>query len=153
MKTLKNQVLSLALIFCCIISSAQVTRINEPDLSKPKLFQNQPTDILVNPVQLESLMDFQVGQEVNLSLGTGFQFQGHVVSTASKYENSIQSIVIASSNYQGARLTISKLTHPDKGVTYTGRIMSFKHGDLYELTTRNNQYYFEKKKFYDLVNE
>ena len=153
MKNLKIHVLCMTFIFCCIITSAQKTIINEPVLNKPKLFQNLPGDIQIKPVQLEGVLDYQVGQTVNINLGPGFHFHGQVVSTASKYENSIQSIVIASTNYNGARLTLSKLTNPDESVTYTGRIISFQHGDLFELTNRGNQYYLVKKKFYDLVNE
>ena len=31
--------------------------------------------------------------------------------------------------------------------------MSFKHGDAYEISEENGQYFFVKKGFYDLVNE
>ena len=153
MKSLQLLVSSMLFIFCCYSASAQVNRVNEPDLNKPKLFQNQPADILINADQLTDLLNYQLGQSVSINLSPGFLFEGQVISTASKYANKIQSVVIASSNYNGARLTISRLMNPGKGITYTGRIISFQHDDLFELVNRENKYYFVKKKFYDLVNE
>ena len=153
MKNLKLFVFGIPFILCCTFGSAQLNRINEQDLNKPRLFQNLPSDVQVTPEELTNLLTHEVGEMVNINLSPVFQFQGRVVSTASKYENTIQSIVIALANYNGARLTFSKLTHPGQPTTYTGRIISFQHGDLYELAYRDNQYYFVKKKFYDLVNE
>lgn len=146
-------VLSIPFTLCCTFGSAQINRFNEPDLNKPMLFQNLPSDVQVTPEELTNLLTYEVGEMVSINLSPVFQFQGRVVSTASKYENTIQSIVIALANYNGARLTFSKLTHPGQPTTYTGRIISFQHGDLFELVFRDNQYYFVKKKFYDLVNE
>lgn len=144
---------ALMLTICNISVSAQTDRINEPDHNKPKLFENLSKDIAVNPEQLADLLIYQVGQPVNITLASGFIFQGHVVSTATLYENSIQSVVVALTNYNGARLTFSKVINADRRTSYTGRIISFQHGDLFELVNRENQYYFVKKKLYDLVNE
>ena len=153
MKNLKLFILGLG-VFCFACSaSAQVSRVKEPDMNKPKLFQNLPNDIAINADQLSEILNHEVGQSVYINLSPGLQIQGQVVSTASKYENSIQSIVIAVSNYNGARLTISRLTNKGMPTIYTGRIISFQHGDLFELASQNNQYYFIKKNFYDLVNE
>jgi len=143
----------LLLTFYCLTASAQIDRINEPDHNKPKLFENLPNDITINANQLANLLSYEVGQSVNITIAPGFQFQGQVVSTANRYENTIQSVVISSSNYNGARLTFTKTTDADMKVTYTARILSFQHGDLFELINRNNQYFFVKKKLYDLVNE
>ena len=160
MKGLQLFVLNMLINFCCSSVLAQTDkvdyksyRVNEPEMNKPKLFQNQLDDIPINPDQLKNLLHYQVGQNVSINLSPGFLFEGQVVSTASKYENSIQSVVIASSNFNGARLTLSRLTHSGKGITYTGRIISFQHGDLFELVNRENQYYFVKKKLYDLISE
>ena len=133
--------------------SAQTDRLNEPNHNKPRLFDAIPNDVIVSANQLVNLLDYQVGQSVNVMLAPGFQFQGQVVSTANLYESNLQSVVIASSNFNGARLTFSKVIDENKKVSYTGRIISFQHGDLFELVNRDNQYYFIKKKFYDLVNE
>ena len=153
MKYLYMPGIALMLTIFSTSVSAQADRINEPNYNKPKLFDALSNDINVVPSQWTNLLNYEVGQSVNITLAPGFQFQGQVVSTADKYENSIQSVVIASSNFNGARLTFSKITDADMKVYYTGRIISFQHGDLFELVNRDNQYYFIKRKFYDLVNE
>lgn len=153
MKNINLFILVLSLTCFACSATAQYAKVNEPNMTKPKLFQNLPTDIVVSPEKLSDILNYEVGQTVNINLSPELQIQGQVVSTASKYENSIQSIVIAATNYNGARLTLSKLTNAEKQTTYRGRIISFQHGDLFELTNRNNQYSFIKKNFYDLVSE
>jgi hypothetical protein len=76
-----------------------------------------------------------------------------VSSVANKFENTLQSVVIRSTNFPGAALSFSKLTKEDGTISYVGRIISFQHGDAYEITMENGQYFFIKKGFYDLVNE
>jgi hypothetical protein len=88
-----------------------------------------------------------------ISDGSTFRFTGKVVSAVSKYQNSIVSIVVRSTNFAGASLTISKITNEDGTITYRGRIISRQHGDLYELKQVNNNYVLIKRKYYDLVNE
>jgi hypothetical protein len=153
MKYLKMTGLGLTFALFCIIASAQADRLNEPNLNKPRLFDAFPNDITVNTNQLVNLLSYQVGETVNITLAPGFQFQGQVVSTANLYDNTLQSVVISSSNFNGARLTFTQVADENKKVSYTGRSISFQHGDLFELVNRDNQYYFIKKKFYDLVNE
>ena len=145
----------IALLFTAfsLTVSAQSDRLNEPNQNKPRLFDAFSNDININAVQLSNLLDYEVGQSVNITLAPGFQFLGQVVSTSNKSDNNIQSIVVSSSNFNGARLTFTKVTDENMKVSYTGRIISFQNGDVFELVNRDNQYYFIKKKFYDLVNE
>jgi hypothetical protein len=76
-----------------------------------------------------------------------------VSSVAAQFENNLLSIVIRSTNFPGAALSFSKITKEDGTISYAGRIISFQHGDAYEINQENGQYYFVKKGFYDLVNE
>jgi hypothetical protein len=81
------------------------------------------------------------------------QFAGDVVSTINKYANSMQSVVVRSNNFNGASLSVTKIIAVDGKVSYVGRIISFKHGDVYELQSQNNELVLVKRKFNDLVNE
>lgn len=149
--------------FCVCITlyglsaSAQNNKIpiNKPDYSKPMLFAKLPDKIPVSNDELNSLFSTSLGRSVSVNMkdSHGLKFEGEVISTASKYENSIQSLVIRSTNYNGARFTISKITNAEGVVTYTGRIMSMQHGDLYELQKEADKFVLVKRKFYDLVNE
>ena len=157
MKNLRTTTLCVCLTLYSLCSSAQNQKIpiNEPDYNKPKLFENLPDKIPVSLDNITSLFNSSVGRPVNISLAEGrqFQFEGQVVSTASKFENTLQSIVVRSTNYNGATLTVSRITSPEGIVTYTGRIISFQHGDLYELQNKDGIYTLVKRNFYDLVNE
>jgi hypothetical protein len=129
--------------------------INEPDYSKPKLFANQPEKIRVNVADLDVLFGQPVGNAVTIKEANDsrFQFDGDIISSGSKNQDMLKSMVIRSSNFNGARFTLSRVTGNDGSVSYVGRIISFQHGDLYELKNENGQYTLVKKNFYDLINE
>jgi hypothetical protein len=155
MKNLQLPGFVLSLFFYCGVASAQKNiPINEPDQNKPKLFTNLPDRISVDISHLENLLTVETGKEVSLKLGNKDLpgFNGKVISVVNKYNN-INSVVIRSSNFNGAILTLSSSTKSDGTVKFTGRIISFEHGDLYDLQNQNDQYILIKKNFYDLINE
>ena len=145
----------LALFNLVATSQEQKVPLNEPDYNKPLLVSNLPDKIPVNTENINNLLNAPVGRNAQFRLteDNSVQFAGEVVSTASKYNNSIQSVVIRSDSYNGARLTISKITNADGSIRYSGRIISFKHGDLYELENQDGQLVLVKKNYYELVNE
>jgi hypothetical protein len=157
MKNLRTITVCVSILLYSLCTSAQnvTIPINEPDYNKPMLFSNLPDKISVNITEINSMFSLPVGREVNLQLSdqTNLQFTGAIVASVNKYANTMQSIVIRSSNYNGARFTLSKVIADDGTVTYIGRIISFLHGDVFELQTLNNELVLVKRKFYDLVNE
>lgn len=157
MKNLRTPVLCLCAMLFSLCSFAQNEKdpINEPDYKKPKLFSNLPDKIPVSIDKINDLLGTPLGHVASLKLAesSAIQFDGEVISKTSKYENSIQSIIIRSTNFNDARFTISKITKADGSVSYTGRIISFQHGDLYELQNQGGQFVLVKRKFYDMVNE
>jgi hypothetical protein len=155
MKNLQLPGLCLTLIFFCATTFAQNSiPVNEPDLNKPKLFSNLPDKIPVDVSTLKSLLNAETGGDVSLNLGaiSKTAFNGKVVSKADKYNN-IHSVVIRSSNFNGAILTLSSSILTNGTVKFTGRIMSLQHGDVYELQNQNDQYILIKKNLNDLMNE
>ncbi len=157
MKNLRTTALCVSAMILSLCSYAQKDKppVTEPDYNKPRLFDNLPKTIPVNLVDLNTLLSSEVGSKtsIGLSAATNIKFDGEVVSTASKYGNSIQSVVIRSSNFNGAQLTISRTTSAEGVVSYVGRIISFQHGDLYELQNQNGQFVLVKKNYHDLINE
>ena len=157
MKNLRTAALCVSISLYSLSSVAQTGDIpsNEPNLNKPKLFQNLPDIIPVKMNNITVLMGAEVGRPVSLSLSdaTVFQFEGIIVSSVSKYENTIQSIVIRSTNFPGATLTVSRITDDTGNISYIGRMLSMQHGDMFELKNENSQFLLVKRKFYDLVNE
>ncbi len=157
MKNLRTPALFVWMILYSLFAPAQHQTIplNEPDNNKPRLFNNLPDNIPVNINTLAGLLNAPVGSTISTNLASDmpFTFEGQVVSAASKYGGSIRSVVIRSTNFNGARLTLSKITNEDGISSYTGRIISLQHGDLYVLQNRDGQFALVKKGFYDVVNE
>lgn len=152
MKTLQSGSLLLLCALLSLISFGQSIPINEPDLNKAKLFQDLPYRLPIDVSSLQNLLNLQIGEPANLKLTTNIEIQGAVVSAAIKY-NTIQSIVIRSTNRAGASFSFSKIMQPDGSVKYTGRILSRQYSDGFELNLENGQYFLIKKNYYDMINE
>jgi hypothetical protein len=158
MKYLKPYGFSLSFIFCCAISFAQDRVVpKEPDHNKPTLFSSFPDKIPVEISELKNLFGNTAakGKEVNTSFldKTLPSFKGKIISATSKYNNTLHSVVVRSTQFNGATLTFSSSTTTDGTVRYSGRIVSFQHDDVFVLQKQNDQYFFVKKKFDELVNE
>ena len=153
MKNLLKGFICLTLFFICLQSSAQKLPVREPDMNRPSLFQNLPDKISCRVNDLSALLGLETGRPVSFSFVNTLNFQGVVSSVASKFDNTLNSVVIRSTNFPGAALSFSRITKEDGSFSYVGRIISFQHGDAYEINLENGQYYFVKKGFYDLVNE
>jgi len=154
MKNLLLPGLCLLLFFSCATTYAQnKVPVNEPAQNKPKLFTNLPDKIPVDISELQSLLGAETGKEVSLKLGQNLatKFNGRVISRSD--DNTIHSVVIRSGNFNGATLTLSSSAQPNGTVKFTGRIISFQHGDMYELQKQTDQYILIKKNFYDVINE
>lgn len=153
MKNLVKGIICLSLLFICLQSNAQKPPVREPDMNRPTLFQNLPNKISCRINDLSALLELGIGKPISFSLIDNLNFQGVVSSVASKFDNTLNSVVIRSTNFPGAALSFSRITKDDGTFSYVGRIISFQHGDSYEINLENGQYYFVKKAFYDLVNE
>jgi hypothetical protein len=152
MKNLAKGFICLSLFFICLQSTAQTPPVREPDMKRPSLFQNLPNKISCHINDLSALLESEIGKPVSFLLAD-MSFQGVVSSVASRFNNTLLSVVIRSTNFPGAALSFSRITKEDGTYSYVGRIISFQHGDAYEISLENGQYYFVKKGFYDLVNE
>lgn len=157
MKNLRTAVLCAMMALTGITAIAQNERIpiNEPDYNKPRLFTNLPDKIQLNNSELESFFSTQVGSHTRLSLVTDLNqnFEGDLVSLSLRTSDGTQTAIVRSTNYNGARLTITKKENPDGSASYVGRIISFQHGDLFELQNLQGKWFLVKRNFYDLVNE
>jgi hypothetical protein len=153
MKNLVKGIIFLSVFFVCLKTNAQTPPVREPDMNRPSLFQNLPEKISCHINDLSSLLESEVGKTISFSFTGSLNFQGVVSSVASKFDNTLQSVVVRSTNFPGAALSFSRIAKEDGTYSYVGRILSFQHGDAYEISQENGQYFFVKKGFYDLVNE
>jgi len=153
MKNLVKGIICLSLFLICQQSNAQTPPVREPDMNRPSLFQNLPNKISCRINDLSALLESETGKPVSFSFVNNLNFQGVVSSVASKSDNTLSSVVIRSTNFPGAALSFSRIKKEDGTFSYVGLIISFQHGDAYEISLENEQYYFVKKGFYDLINE
>jgi hypothetical protein len=157
MKFLKTSALGVLLSVCMLqVAAQQDTKklpVSQYDYNKPKLFKDLPDRINVPLKNFDNVFDFEVGKSVDLPFASNFQFSGTVVSKAEDVASNVKSIVIKSTNKVGATLALSRMINPDNTISYRGRIMSFKHGDAYEIANENGSYYLVKKGLYDLYEE
>ncbi|HEY0432817.1 MAG TPA: hypothetical protein VGC95_03025 [Chitinophagaceae bacterium] len=132
-------------------TTAKTLPVREPDYNKPRLFADLPDKIQFNPDSFTSLFTKGIAQVVSIPLTSTVNFSGKIVSRSSDANSS--SVVIGSTNRPGARLVLTRVNESTTGQKFIGRIISFQHGDSYELISENNQYYFKKKGLYDLISE
>lgn len=157
MKNLRTAMLCVCTLLSVMFTKAQENKIpiNEPDYNKPRLFDALPSRIPVSSNELNAILDAPVGRTASIALGetNSVRFAGDVVSVSSQDDQQVRSVVIRSSNYNGARLTLSRIAKADGTVSFTGRIVSFQHGDLYELKNESGNLFLVKRNYYELVNE
>lgn len=156
---MKNLRISLLCVFTLysLYASAQNQGLRASGLNanRPKLFHSVPEKISINTNNLNNLLNTPVGQTVNINLSNNstFQFEGNVVSASDEKESNIQTVIIQSTNYNGARLTLSKIRNSDGTTSYSGRILSFQHGDLLEIKNQDGHYILVKRKLNEIINE
>jgi len=154
MRNLYTGLLCLLLFLACTIQAkSQEASVREPDYNRPRLFQQLPQQLTCRMQDMQNLLHASVGQEININLADNFNFQGVVSSAASKENGKIITTVVRSTNFPGAILSFSKIKKEDGNSQFVGRIISFQHGDGFEIAFENGQYVFNKKGFYDIVNE
>ncbi len=159
MKNLRTPVLCACITLSSLFSAAQNQKfiINEPDLNKPRQFDNLPELIPVSIDKLNNFVNSKPGVIINITFSNDTKtapFEGQVVSAVSKYEDKVQTVLIKSSNFNGATLYISKVVTDDGTIKYNGRLMgSFQTGDLYVLQQKDDGFVLVKKNFYDVINE
>ena len=166
MKNLRTTLLCAMTLFSALFTVAQENKIpiNEPDHNKPRLFDALPSRIPVSVTELNAILDAPLGRNTSIALGeaNGMRFdgevvsvatQGEVVSAASQHDAQVRSVVVRSRNYNGARLTLSRIEKADGTVSFAGRIISFQHGDLFELKNESGALVLVKRNYHELVNE
>jgi hypothetical protein len=157
MRILKTSALGVLLSVCMLQAAAQQNTkklpISQYDYNKPRLFKDLPNRINVPLKKFDDVFNMEEGKTVDLPFASDFHFLGTVVSKSEDVAANVKNIVIRSTNRAGATLTLSRFINADNTISYTGRIMSFQHGDAYEVAFENGSYYLVKKGLYDLYDE
>ncbi len=135
-------------------------QLNEPDYNKPKLFNTLPATLKVTNGELETLIApaksaarGKATEDITKMRAKVAGLSSQYIAANSRIENEYNSVVMVLNDYPGATLTLTSVAKEDGTLVYTGRIISFKHGDAFVLELVNGQYQWTKKGFYDLIAE
>lgn len=136
MKSLRPVIAGIALMFCASASFAQS--------SKQPLFIDYPSSISCKANVFEKALSAKEGQQITLEISDAFKFSGTVVSNVMKY-GKMQTVVIRSNEFDGALLLVSKQQLDNNKYNVTGRILSPRASDGYQIKQNTEgSYVFEK---------
>ena len=127
------------------LSSAAQPPIRQVLPNKPLLFSQLPEKLTISPELLEQLFSVDAGQHIKIPLGAGNYLTG-VVKEKTARNKHVLNITIECTNYDGALLTVSRIAGMGSAVTYLGRVVNIRYGDVLLLTEQNNQYLLVKEK-------
>ena len=156
MKNHRTAMLCMCITLFSYCSYAQNQSTTAEQLSNNSAQFNTLPDIITTDIaNLNTLLKAPVGYSVKVNLNANSQLilEGQIVSISSKLENTIQSVVVRSTNFPGTRFTFSKISKADGTLSYTGRLLNIQNGDLFELQNQNGQFVLIKKKLNDFVTD
>lgn len=109
-----------------------------------RLFSSVPDSLQLAETEISQLFTLKAGSVISIRVSDQFQLKGVLKSSIQKYEN-LKSLIIESTNYKGAILSLSRRTEDDNSIIYLGRILSSQHDDGFELRINEaGQYYLRK---------
>jgi len=153
MKTLKTAALCALLTFCITTASAQLHASTKETVRKPRLFYDLPQRMALNKQSLAPLLQKEIGENVSVPMAGSFTFTGRVVSKSDASETRSKTVVIKSADRPGAALTITGIANGDGTYRYSGRMLSLRHSDAYEMVEEAGELQLQKTELSDLVSE
>ena len=157
MKILKTGAICVLACLCYMHAAAQQNQqpavSEKSDYVKPRIFADLPQKLQLDVPMLEGMLNDEVGKKVHFALGHGYQFQGVVVSKSDAWDKHTRTVVVKATNRQGVTFTFTRNTNADGTYSYLGRMLSFKHGDAFEITEESGKLLMVKKEQQDLFEE
>ncbi len=113
--------------------------------SKKSFFSQYPANIACTAAQLSKLFNAEKGQQVSFKLSDNFKLEGSVSTKISKYNNTLQTLVIQLPAFNNMLLAISKRSATNNQSVYIGHLYNSESADGYQLQQQgNNTYQFVK---------
>jgi hypothetical protein len=151
---MKTAALCVLLSLCYARTSAQTHPFaTTVALKKPELFTDLPQRMAWNTPLFSQLLEKEIGAPVRLPITHGFIFSGLVVSKSDAADTRSKTVVIKSTDRGGAALTITGIRGENGTYKYSGRMLSLKHSDAFELVEEGGLFALEKRRLDELVSE
>ena len=144
---MKNRIRIGVAALCSLLSLSSFGQqpVQQQLPKKPLLFSHLPEKNDITSSQLDLLFSASSLQHVNITLGAGNFIEGIVKEKIVKNRN-VTSLTIQCTNYDGALLSLSRITGNNSSATYIGRVVNIRYGDVLLLTEKDNQYFLKKEK-------
>lgn len=119
---------------------------------KPQLFSKVSQKNGAAVQQLEQIVSFRVGQQVNIQVTPSFTVSG-TVSAKTNDAPGLHTVIIHSSGVAGMVFSVSRVQIPGEGIQYRGLIMSNGHSDmlLLEKDAVTGTYAWNKKSIAQMI--
>lgn len=150
---MSNRVFMLMLLFIQNLAMAQNLSFEKPASPRPLLFADLPDTINVSVDELDNLLHTAPGNFAIFKLTGSFRYTGTIISGTRSADGQATGIIIRSADRSGSCFTLTKSWNDLHGFIFKGRILSFRHGDGYELVYNMGSYLLLKKSFFEIVNE
>jgi ribosomal protein S4E len=113
---------------------------------KPELFHSMSVKSRVSSSFINDVMSYQLKQQVNVAVGSGFLFNGKVTAITNDAPG-LTTISIQSSDVKDMVLSLSRVVMPDQTITYRGIVISKNHSDMliFEKDPITGEYSWNKK--------
>lgn len=145
-------ILIISLLQFQTLSAQNLAEFSRVKAEKPKIFEQLPSKFSLNLQAIEKIFSFKANDKVVLPVSATRFIEGTVLEKVQRSEE-LTSMNITSSNFDGAMLTLSRITRAGEAVRYIGRLVSMKSGDAYMITIQGNALTFSKQKQSLLVAE
>lgn len=109
--------------------------------SKKAFFSRYPSKIACTETQLGKLFNAEKGQQVSLMLSDNFKLEGSVSNKISKYNNTLQTLVIELPAFNNMLLAVSKRTTSNSKNVYIGHLYNSESADGYQLQQQQDSTY------------
>jgi len=119
--------------------------LNQHPVEKAALFAQLPEKISIPVNSLRQIFSATLNSNISIVAGTQLKIEGTVIAKCAVSPEQL-SINVRCSNFQNALLNISRITDADGTVSYIGRIVSMRHGDVLLLWEDKGQYTFIRQK-------
>ena len=119
--------------------------LNSFSQTKKLFFSRYPTNITCTEAQLNKLFFAEKGQQISLKLSENFKLEGSVSNKISKYNNTLQTLVVQLPAFNNMLLAISKRAATNNQSVFIGHLYNSESADGYQLQQQeNNTYQFVK---------
>jgi hypothetical protein len=124
---------------CCLIFG--LNSIAQTNIKKPSAFNDFPKIVYCPASTIANLFSIAQGQSAKIEFGENKVLEGRIINKISKYNNTLQTIVIQIPAYGNSILSISKRKENDNSTVFIGHLFNNNFADGFQLKPgKNNQY-------------